>query len=79
MTCLHAQAKFNLQTLACPLFAAVEIPKEDILFIKCDALIPAAIGGVITAENAPKLDCKLLVRILHVCPISVATVLITKR
>lgn len=26
----------------------------------CDVLIPASVSGVITAENAPELQCKVL-------------------
>lgn len=37
------------------------LPKEDILTVPCDVLIPAAIGGVITEENAGSLDCKFVV------------------
>ncbi|KAK9805535.1 hypothetical protein WJX72_003871 [[Myrmecia] bisecta] len=37
------------------------IPKETILTVPCDVLVPAAIGGVITEENAHQLDCKFVV------------------
>lgn len=37
------------------------MPAESILEVPCDILIPAAIGGVVTAENAGKLHCKYLV------------------
>jgi glutamate dehydrogenase (NAD(P)+) len=36
-------------------------PVGDLLKVKCDVLIPAAIGGVITGENAAALDCKFVV------------------
>lgn len=36
------------------------IPKDTILNTPCDVLIPAAIGGVITAENAGQLQCKFI-------------------
>jgi glutamate dehydrogenase (NAD(P)+) len=36
------------------------LPKEELLYLPCDVLIPAAIGGVITAETAPKLQCKFV-------------------
>lgn len=39
----------------------VAIPKETILTVPCDVLIPAAIGGVITEENAKDLQCKIIV------------------
>lgn len=37
----------------------VVLPKENILTVPCDVLIPAAIGGVITEENANDLQCKV--------------------
>ncbi|KDD76068.1 glutamate/leucine/phenylalanine/valine dehydrogenase [Helicosporidium sp. ATCC 50920] len=40
---------------------ASSISKESILAVNCDVLIPAAIGGVITAENANDLRCKMVV------------------
>lgn len=39
---------------------AQPIPKETILEVPCDVLIPAAIGGVITEKNAAKLQCKVV-------------------
>ena len=33
----------------------------DVLTLPCDVLIPAAIGGVITENNADSLQCKFLV------------------
>jgi len=37
------------------------IPRDDILRQPCDVLIPAALGGVINAEVAKLVDCKLVV------------------
>lgn len=37
------------------------LPKEAILNVECDVLIPAAIGGVITEDNAHDLRCKIVV------------------
>jgi glutamate dehydrogenase/leucine dehydrogenase len=37
----------------------VVLPKENILSVPCDVLIPAAIGGVITEDNANDLQCKV--------------------
>lgn len=37
----------------------VVLPKENILGVPCDVLIPAAIGGVITEDNAADLQCKV--------------------
>jgi glutamate dehydrogenase (NAD(P)+) len=38
-----------------------EITNKELLELECDILVPAAIGYQITAENAPGLECKLLV------------------
>ena len=35
--------------------------KGAVLEIPCDVLVPAAVGGVITEENAGRLDCKFVV------------------
>ena len=40
---------------------ADKITNSELLTIECDILIPAAIGRVITKENAPKLRCKIVV------------------
>lgn len=42
-----------------PFSAGSSIPKEDILKVPCDVLIPAAIGGVIDEDNAGDLQCKV--------------------
>lgn len=39
----------------------VAIPKETILSVPCDVLIPAALGGVITEDNVGDLQCKVVV------------------
>jgi len=36
------------------------IPKDDLLSIPCDVLVPAAIGGVITKETAPLIQCQFV-------------------
>jgi glutamate dehydrogenase (NAD(P)+) len=40
---------------------AVAIPTENILTVPCDVLIPAALGGVITKDNAEHIQCKVLI------------------
>ena len=40
---------------------AEKITNEELLTLECDILIPAAVGRVITKENAPKLRCRLVV------------------
>ena len=44
-----------------PGFAGGEdITNDDLLELECEVLVPAAIGNVLTAENAPKLRTKLV-------------------
>src|SRR5690606_10357592 len=38
-----------------------EIKNSDLLAIKCDVLVPAALQNVITQENAPRIQAKLIV------------------
>lgn len=40
---------------------ATEIPSSELLISKCDVLVPAALQNVITSENAPKIQAKLIV------------------
>lgn len=40
---------------------ATEIPSNQLLISKCDVLVPAALQNVITEENAPKIQAKLIV------------------
>ncbi|HEX16367.1 MAG TPA: Glu/Leu/Phe/Val dehydrogenase [Deltaproteobacteria bacterium] len=37
------------------------ISNEELLELDCDILVPAALGGVITEENAPKIRAKIIV------------------
>lgn len=37
------------------------LPQDSILRVPCDILVPAAIGGVITEENASNIDCKYVI------------------
>ena len=37
------------------------MPNKEILHVPCDILVPAAIGGVLTPENASSVDCKYIV------------------
>lgn len=39
----------------------VAIPKETILTVPCDVLIPAALGGVLTGETVKDIQCKIVV------------------
>lgn len=40
---------------------ATEIPRDDLLYVDCDILVPAAVANVITAENADLIKAKLIV------------------
>ncbi len=40
---------------------APSIPRDEILYQECDVLIPAALGGVITSENADRLKCRVII------------------
>ena len=44
-----------------PQFAFKTIPKEQLLELPCDILLPCAMENVITAENAPKIMTKIIV------------------
>ena len=39
---------------------AEKISPDELLTLKCDVLVPAAVEGVITAKNAGKLQCRIL-------------------
>ena len=41
--------------------AGEAIDKNTVLYEKCDVLVPAAIGNVITSENANNLNCQYVV------------------
>jgi glutamate dehydrogenase (NAD(P)+) len=40
--------------------ASDNISNEELLELGCDILIPCAVGNVITRDNAPKLNCKII-------------------
>lgn len=40
---------------------ADHVTNEQLLTLRCDWLVPAALGGVLTEANAPTLDCKVVV------------------
>ena len=42
------------------------IDKDSILNLECDVLIPASVSGVITEDNAHKLNCKVLAEAANV-------------
>jgi glutamate dehydrogenase (NAD(P)+) len=39
---------------------AEEIPRDDLLEVECDLLLPAALEGQITAANAPRIKAKMI-------------------
>lgn len=36
------------------------VAAEEVLTVPCDILVPAALGNVLTAENAPKVQCRIV-------------------
>ena len=38
-----------------------ELERDDVLYVECDVLVPAALGGVIHADNWERIDTKLIV------------------
>ena len=52
----HARENGTLETFS----REITIDPADLLTQACDVLVPAAIERVITAENAPKLRCRIL-------------------
>lgn len=40
---------------------ADHVTNEQLLTLRCDWLVPAALGGVLTEDNAAQLDCKVVV------------------
>lgn len=47
-------------------WAGTPIDKSQILTVKCDVLIPAAVCGVITEDNAASLNCRFVVEAANV-------------
>jgi len=43
-----------------------EIPRDDVLYIDCDILVPAAVSRVITAENADMIKAKLVIEAANI-------------
>ncbi len=41
-----------------PQRAGTTASTDELLRLPCDVLIPASVSGIITAENAPELQCK---------------------
>ena len=46
-------------------FGATSIDAADILTQPCDVLVPAALGGVITKDNAEKIKCKIVLEMAN--------------
>ena len=43
------------------LAGAWELPRDEVLYVDCDVLVPAALGGVIDADNWERVTAKLIV------------------
>jgi glutamate dehydrogenase (NAD(P)+) len=52
----HAAQRGSLEGFG----GAEKISPDELLTLKCDVLIPAAVEGVITARNAGRLQCRVL-------------------
>ena len=52
---------------SCETNAGKAMPLEDILTTPCDVLIPAAIPGVLDAETARQVQCRIVVSALSCC------------
>ena len=55
--CVLPEVQLLWSQLLC-LCAGTPASSEELLRLPCDVLIPASISGIITAENAPELQCK---------------------
>ena len=59
---IAALLEHQTQSGVVPGFAGGDnVTNAELLELECDVLVPAAIGNVVTAENAPKLKTKLIV------------------
>ena len=55
---LHCKNQY--QCLMAEKVEAEVITNKELLELKCDILVPAALGNQITAENAPRLKCRIV-------------------
>ena len=58
---------------------ATEIPRDDLLYVDCDILVPAAVSNVITAENADSIKAKLVVEAANIPTTAQAEEMLFKR
>ena len=56
---LEAYAKQNGTVAGFP--GATSIHRDELIFQKCDILIPAAVSGAVTADNADMVQAKIIV------------------
>ncbi len=56
----HVAAPANARKTVAGFAGAEEFPQAELLTTPCTVLVPAAMEQVITAENAPKLRCRVL-------------------
>lgn len=56
-----------------------EVPRDDLLYVDCDILVPAAVAKVITAENANRIRTKLVVEAANIPTTAQAEEMLFKR
>lgn len=56
----HAYATEEAQSIK-NFKGAKEIPRDELIYLECDILVPAAVSNIITAENAGRINAKLVV------------------
>lgn len=61
----HAYATEEAQSIK-NFKGAKEIPRDEVLYLDCDILVPAAVSNVITAENASRINAKLVVEAANI-------------
>jgi glutamate dehydrogenase (NAD(P)+) len=58
---------------------ATEIPRDDLLYVDCDILVPAAVSRVITEDNADRIKAKLIVEAANIPTTAQAEEMLFKR
>ena len=76
--CKHAYATDEANSVKkCK--GTTEIPRDDLLYVDCDILVPAAVSRVITAENADRIKAKLVIEAANIPTTAQAEEMLFKR